>query len=160
MGRSSTVQDFYLAYARGASAMTEAFFPLLKTMTRANLEVMNYASGRARLRRNTSAPWAVPHGPGCDRRSVGFLAGSLRASGRGVPKDCGGLFRRASSRVSVSRVPAGGPRQRRAPAERRTAGTGTAGTGKGAGLYCVSRVQGCPRSRAASTRTAQQSRRQ
>jgi len=42
------VQDFYLAYARGASAMTEAFFPLLKTMTRANLEVMNYASGRAR----------------------------------------------------------------------------------------------------------------
>lgn len=42
------MQDFYLAYARGAAAMMQAYSPLLKGATRANLEVMNFASRRTR----------------------------------------------------------------------------------------------------------------
>ncbi len=41
------MQDFYLAYARGAEAMTQAYFPFLKGVTQCNLEAVGFLNRRA-----------------------------------------------------------------------------------------------------------------
>lgn len=57
------MHDFYLAYARGAAAMREAYSPLLKSATRANIEAVNYATRRMRAYLELSARLAQSRSP-------------------------------------------------------------------------------------------------
>lgn len=41
------MQEFFLAYARGAEAMTQTYFPFFKGATRVNLEAMCFVNRRA-----------------------------------------------------------------------------------------------------------------